>query len=151
MTWTKTLLAGTALVAVLGTAAWSGGMADRRSAAAAGHSHLDWCNGAVERLEIMSAAGPVYLGLDDGQTAAWTTLMADLRQALASFEGICMDAITAKQPENAPVRLAGLRDQMATGIAAIDRIRPAFDAFYRDLDEGQQARIEAMLARGRHR
>ena len=149
MTWTRTLLIGAGLVVALGAFA-GGGMADRR-AGTAEHGHLDWCDGAVERLEIMSAAGPIYLGLDDGQTAAWTTLMADLRQALASFEETCMAGIAAEPAGSAPVRLAGLRDQLATGIAAIDRVRPAFDAFYRGLDAGQQARIEAMLARGRHR
>ena len=150
MTWTRTFLIGAGVVALLGTAAWSGGMADR-GARPLEHGHLDWCDGAVERLEIMSAAGPAYLGLDAAQKAAWTSLMTDLRQALGQFEETCMAGMTGKPAGPAPIRLAGLRDQLATGIAAIDRIRPAFDAFYRSLDEDQRARIEAMLARGRRR
>lgn len=148
MTWTKTLLVGTAVAAVLATAAWSGRMAESR-ASAAGRDHLDWCDGAVERLKIMNAAGPVYLGLDESQTGAWTTLMVDLRQALAGFEQACAAGMTAEPAGPAPVRLTGLRDQLATGLAAIDRIRPSFDAFYRNLDADQKQRIEHMLALGR--
>jgi hypothetical protein len=81
----------------------------------------DWRDGAVERLEILSAAAPAHLGLDAAQKAAWGALMT------------------------------GLRDQLETGMAAIDSIRPAFDAFYGSLDEDQRARIETVLAGGRRR
>jgi len=154
MTWTKTILIGAGLAVALGSYAWSSSMGDhgpRTVERWQGSAHLDWCDGAVARLEVLNAAGPYYLGLDDGQSAAWTTLMNDMRKALGGFEKTCMEGMGASKPDAAPVRLASLRDQLVTGIDAIDSIRPSFDAFYASLDNGQKQRVEDLLARGRHK
>lgn len=154
MSWKRTLVIGGAVVALVATAAWSGAVRDRAGQQAGvdrrATSHFAWCDGALERLEIMNVAGPVYLGLDSEQKEAWTALMTDLRTALAGFEQPCSAAMTGKDDGPAPVRLAALRDQLAIGIDAIDRVRPTFDAFYRSLDTAQRERIETMLTR-RHR
>ncbi|HIC80827.1 MAG TPA: hypothetical protein EYP07_07650, partial [Kiloniellaceae bacterium] len=47
---------------------------------------------------------------------------------------------------HAPEQLAALRQRMTAGLAALDRIEPAFSAFYALLDPQQRSRIDAAVA-----
>ena len=59
MTWKKSTAIAAGVVVLLATAAWSSAMRDRSTPDDTPSGPHAWCDGAVERLELMSAAAPV--------------------------------------------------------------------------------------------
>lgn len=82
---------------------------------------------------------------EGSQPAAWQELAKRLRAATVTFgeagDNAHAEGIGAKE------RLAQAEDMMATGLAALQSLRPAFDAFYGTLTPAQRKTLDALAAR----
>lgn len=82
---------------------------------------------------------------EGSQRAAWQELAKRLRAATTTLGEAHHDAdaegIGAKE------RLAQAEDMMATGLAALQSLRPAFDAFYGTLTPAERKTLDALVAR----
>ena len=101
-------------------------------------------------LDLMVGYTRRRLDLRPDQTPAWQALEAALRDGIATLRTAC-GTTHAGEGATAPARLAAAEAAMAAGTAALSRVRPAFDAFYATLDDGQKATLEDAVAHRRQR
>lgn len=87
------------------------------------------------------------LDLRPDQRAAWTSLTDALRAAQKNIGAACTKAKRGGQNGSAVVSLANAETLTEAGLAAIRRVRPAFDAFHRALSADQKARLDRILSR----
>lgn len=90
--------------------------------------------------------------LTDTQNAAWVKLIGTLRTTGTQFAELCDEYHRGDETEraSAPERLALMEQVMGMGLAAVQQVRPDFDAFYETLDEDQQAKLDRAFGGRRH-
>ena len=93
------------------------------------------------------AYGEHKLDITDEQADEWAALGKSLRTATAKAEAVCADA--GDGPATAPEALALAETATIAMAGAIGEIRPAFDALYGVLDDGQRAELDGMIKRHR--
>ena len=86
--------------------------------------------------------------LSGNQRAAWQELAKRLRAATVTF-GEARDNAHA-EGMSAKERLAQAENMMAAGLAALQSLRPAFDAFYGTLTPAQRKTLDAFAAHRHH-
>jgi hypothetical protein len=78
------------------------------------------------------------------QKPAWDRLAADVRTVVADT---CAAATSGGEVEDAAAAFARLERVASTGAQGIERIRPAFDAFYAALDADQRKKLDRFFTR----
>ena len=134
-----------------------------------GHGHgfmmgagIGCAGGKLDRIE---AVVENFVTFTPAQAEAWKTLSAAMRDAQARKQAVCEarraemraameddeDEKDDARPAPAPLtdRLARMETRLETGRAALRKIRPALDAFYATLDDGQRKALDDMM--GHHR
>jgi len=108
-----------------------------------------------EGLARLTARVAEELDLTPPQRAAWhrvaglLTVNAGALQRLRDEGTAVVSPDTA--PDPAPVRLGRIEALLVTGLDVVHQVRPAFEAFYATLDEGQKRRLDALVERRRRR
>jgi len=168
---TKLLAAGVALAAVTAVAATSAtwmpsaeaqGAREHKMAMFGGHHGKGRGMGGMnrlcsdmrgERMERMIGFVESFMTFTAPQQQAWTTLTASVREGNAMVGATCDDLKGDRGKDlAAPERLARMETMMSTGLAVVQKVRPAFDGFYATLSEKQQQALDDMLQhRGRRR
>ena len=82
---------------------------------------------------------------EGSQPAAWRELAKRLRAATTTFGEALLRAHAEEM--GAEEGLAQAENMMATGLAALQSLRPAFDAFYGTLTPAQRKTLDALAAR----
>jgi hypothetical protein len=103
-----------------------------------------------------SCAGDRFAGFDDAMTmarealaiaphqeAAWQGLEMAMREASVQLAATCRSSATET---SAPDWLTQAEAMVAGGLDALRAVRPAFDALYGVLDDGQRRTLDRMLA-----
>ena len=116
----------------------TGGVLERRAAAAtAGHV----CSAEITGLPDWRISGIVHaMDLDNTQRAALDELGAATARALDILKAACPRDL----PSTPTARLAAMRDRLAAMLAAVRLVRASLANFYNLLDDGQQARFNAL-------
>lgn len=84
------------------------------------------------------------------QTTAWGELTSAVRAGSATIGEKCEELEKAGTPESTPDRLARFEAMAATGLAILQRIRPAFERFYATLSDKQKKALDDLTShRGR--
>jgi hypothetical protein len=111
---------------------------ERRAAAAtAGHV----CSAEITGLPDWRISGIVHaMDLDNTQRAALDELGAATARALDILKAACPRDL----PSTPTARLAAMRDRLAAMLAAVRLVRASLANFYNLLDDGQQARFNAL-------
>ena len=148
-----------AVVAVLGVAAlgaqameyrhfggWHGAAVGHRG----GHGMAHVCGGRMAGgIERMTGLVDHFGKFTAEQTKAWDGLKGAITDAEADVRRTC-DEI-ADLDTTVPGRLAMWENTLVAGSYALAKVRPAVEAFYGTLDEGQQAALDdAFTAHRRH-
>ena len=95
-------------------------------------------------MERMATVIEGLAALDEAQKAAWAEFRKAGQEANAGLRQACEALAGEERPTTGPARLE-LREKMLTArLDAIRSVRPAFTAFYRSLDEGQQKAIDSL-------
>ena len=134
--------------------AWAEGSSSHWSAERSqGGGHLGrLCTGGDEaRLDLLLAYARDRLDLKPAQQPAWRDLDGAVRGGVATLRGACDKMQAGEAGASAPVRLAAAEAAMSAGTEALRQVRPAFDALYATLDDGQKATLDDALAHRRHR
>lgn len=138
-------LAGLAGMIVLGrpSALGAWGRSPRHDGGAHG-GWTRWCDvGAVDRLDEGLWFARAELAIRPDQGAAWDTMAEALRTAAARVASTCSS--DSARDLAAPDRLTQAEAMMVTGLGALRDARPAFDALYAVLDDGQRRKLDTML------
>lgn len=122
------------------------------------------CTG--DRLDRIEAVVENFVTFTPAQAEAWKTLSAAMRDAQAQKRTVCEarraemraamedDEDEKDEARSAPAplteRLARMETRLETGLAALQKLRPALDAFYATLDDGQRKALDDMMG-GHHR
>jgi hypothetical protein len=80
------------------------------------------------------------------QAGSFARFAESMRRAGAVMAGACAPDMAASEPASAAASLARLEAMMAAGLEALREARPAFDALYAVLHEGQRKTLDDMLA-----
>ncbi len=84
------------------------------------------------------------------QTTAWGELTQVIRAGSATIGEKCKEHEKADMPASAPDKLARFETMATTGLAIVQRIRPAFDRFYATLSDKQKKALDDLMShRGR--
>jgi hypothetical protein len=106
------------------------------------------CDGSHDgRMNEVEAYLGSTLDLNAAQKKAWDQVERELVQGLARLRDACGDRAPDALPPTVPERLAFMESAMAAGTETVRTVRPAFEAFYETLDEGQRRKIEDMSRR----
>jgi hypothetical protein len=97
------------------------------------------------RIAGVIAYGEKRLEITPDQMATWGKLSTALSAAGTRVAESCEKAKAEGRPENSTERLAFLETRMSEGLAIVQDVRPAYDAFYATLSEAQQKTLEDML------
>ncbi len=103
----------------------------------------------AERIDDLVAFVEGFVDFTPAQTQAWNNVTEAVRAGSASIDQTCSDLAKGDRPETAPERLARVETIMATGLDVVQRIRPAFTAFYQTLTEKQRKAIDDLIAKYR--
>lgn len=106
--------------------------------------------GRQARLDVMVGFMESFADFTPEQETAWTAFTASLEEGGKKLDATCEALKDADRPATAPERLARMELMMSTGLAALQDVRPAFEAFYASLDENQQKALDRMTRRGGH-
>ncbi len=102
----------------------------------------------ARRTERLIAFVEEAFRFEGNQRAAWRELAKRLRAATATFgearDNAHSEGMSAKE------RLAQAENMMAAGLAALQSLRPAFDAFHGTLTPAQRKTLHAFAARQHH-
>ncbi|HVO14587.1 MAG TPA: Spy/CpxP family protein refolding chaperone [Alphaproteobacteria bacterium] len=165
MAW-KSIILGSALTAAVAAGAFYAGSAigprPAWAESTAGHGWAErrhggdhvgrLCeSGGEARLDFLLAYARDRLALRADQAPAWRALEDAVRDGIATMSGACDQLRPGAETANAPARLAAAETAMSAGSQALTRVRPAFEAFYATLDDGQKATLEEVLAHRRRR
>lgn len=116
------------------------------------HGFARLCDRADERhTSAVLALVERTLDIRPDQRAAWTSLTDALRAAQNDIGAACTKAGRGAKNGSAVATLANAETLTEAGLAAIRRIRPAFDSFHRTLTADQKARLDRLLAHRRSR
>ncbi len=86
-----------------------------------------------------------WLELDAAQSESWIRVERELEQGFIWLRDTC-DAFAADTATTTlPERLEFAETAMAAGLEALRAVRPAFEAFYDTLDDGQRQQLETVL------
>ncbi len=92
-----------------------------------------------------------FMVFNEAQTPAWENLKAAVRSGGDRIEDTCADLKAEGRPTTAPEKLARMETMISSGAAALQEIRPAFDAFYQTLSEKQQDALDKLSRHGKRR
>lgn len=109
-------------------------------AAALCHPHRD------ALLAGVIAYGEKRLDITPAQSEAWNRLTTALRAGGTRAEQSCAAARPEDRPANSTERLARMETRMGDGLAIVQTIRPAYEAFYATLSDAQKKTLEDMLS-----
>ena len=101
-----------------------------------------------ERIEGMVAMVESFSDFTPDQTEAWNNLTDALRSGSTSIGDACDEFRNAGRPNTAPERLARIETMMATGLAVVRHVRPAFEEFYGVLDDKQKEALDGLISHG---
>ena len=91
-----------------------------------------------------------FVNFTPEQTAAWSELTQAIQAGSATIGEKCEEMEKTDVPLSAPDRLARVEALAATGLAILQRIRPAFDRFYATLSDKQRQALDGLIShRGR--
>ncbi|WP_420560785.1 Spy/CpxP family protein refolding chaperone [Tepidicaulis sp.] len=139
--------------------AWSDAGPPLVAASIFGASHGGWrhrgagrfCEGGAERhLGKLEEYVDAFGGFTAPQRAAWDELVGSLRASVLLFNDVCAELETAERESTAPGRLALAEEAIQAAAAAMQKVRPSFEAFYATLDEDQRALLDRAFAHGEH-
>ena len=102
-----------------------------------------------ERIEGMVAMVESFSDFTPDQTEAWNKLTDALRTGSTSIADACEEFKNAGRPNTAPEKLARIETMMATGLAVVRVVRPAFEEFYGELDDKQKEALDGLISHGR--
>ena len=91
--------------------------------------------------------GEHKLDIKDEQSVEWLALGESLRAASARAEAVCAEV--GDGPADATQALALAETAAIATAAAIGEVRPAFDALYAVLDDGQRSMLDGMITHRR--
>ena len=102
-------------------------------------------------MERMATVVEGLAALDDAQKAAWTEFRKAGEEANAGLRQACEALAGEERPTTGPARLERMEKMLTARLDAVRSVRPAFTAFYRTLDEGQQKALDSLgPGKGRH-
>ena len=105
----------------------------------------------AEKLDDAIGFIEAFFSFNDTQKTEWDKLAAALRQGSDTIGRHC-ETIEAKNKDaSAPDKLARVETMLTAGLEIVQNVRPAFDGFYASLDEKQQAALDKLVQRHRHR
>jgi hypothetical protein len=91
------------------------------------------------------------LDLTPPQREAWHRVSGLLTANAGAFERLRDQGEALLMPDPAPVRLGRIEALLVTGLDVVHQVRPAFEAFYATLDDGQKRQLDALVERRRRR
>lgn len=98
-----------------------------------------------ERVEQMLEAISGFVNFSAEQQRAWDALSQTVQEVNTDFDARCQGLDEA--PATAPERVALLETLLGDGLAAVQRLRPAFENFYATLTPEQQAILDRVSQR----
>ncbi len=107
--------------------------------------------GHEERVGEMIALVENFVDFSPEQAPAWADLTTALYASNGAVSGLCDELEAAGKPTTAPQALARVETAMGVGLKVVRDLRPAFDAFYAALDEGQRNSLDRLVAKGHRR
>jgi len=96
------------------------------------------------RMEQVGDYLGVTLDLDATQMEAWDRVEHGLERGLELLRDSCGNPDSHALPPTTPERLVLMESAMAAGTETLRAVRPAFEAFYRTLDESQRHKIDEL-------
>ena len=172
MTPRKTLLIAGAATAILtlGAAAYAampapGGQASDSAAMGGGHgmaqrAHWGGRHGkhgrgfgrfcgkrSGRRLERVTAVIEGLMTFTPPQEQSWKGLTGAMQESKDSMSKLCDELKAAERPATASQGLARMEKVLSAKLAAMQKIRPAFENFYATLDDKQKKAIDNLFSR----
>ena len=127
-----------------------------------GHRQYGWARGrrgqgmghlcaalADQRTEDVIGLVERFVEFSPAQAAAWAKLADSIRASGVSLRQDCARLEQAGEPATAPEHLARAEAMMVAGVVALRQVRPAFDAFYAALADGQRAALDGLMSHRR--
>ena len=173
MDWTQVLLAALIAAIIAGVSSHALNRSTARATPAAGidepsaHAsgrHGNWWRGRTgrrfpqlcgerynERLERLAGYAERELKLTEAQLPAWNDLLTALEDGDRSLAAACERAEQTELKRGAPAEVARIEGIMTAGLQIVQTVRPAFERFYRTLDDDQRRTVDDLIAHGRHR
>ena len=87
-----------------------------------------------------------FVSFTPEQTTAWSELIQVIRAGSATIGEKCQEMENTDTALSAPDRLARVETLAATGLAILQRIRPAFDRFHATLSDKQKKALDALIS-----
>ncbi len=87
-----------------------------------------------------------FVNFSPEQTTAWNELTDAVHAGSATIGERCEELEKAGVPESAPDRLRHFEAMATTGLAILQRIRPAFESFYATLSDKQKKALDDLSA-----
>ena len=139
-------LFGSLLASGIAAAHWDGPWRGRSTDRGFGLDRFCQHRHGAEWQDHASAAIERELKLSEPQIVARRRVVATMHDAEPSFAALCEREKTA-----ANAALARFENLMMTGLDAVRRVRPPFEAFYASLDENQRKEFDELFASRRRR
>jgi len=108
------------------------------------HGHDLCTQGIATRAASWSGWAASALSLTAPQQTSWLALETAMAKARADLAALCLDA----GDDTAPARVDRFTAALRAGLDAVERIRPAFDAFYDSLDTAQRRIVDGWTTHG---
>ena len=99
-----------------------------------------------QRIEHGLAFVEGFVNFTPEQTTSWGELTQAVRAGSATIGAKCEEMKAADTPESAPDRLQHFESLATTGLAILQRIRPAFDRFYATLSDKQKKALDSLIS-----
>lgn len=110
------------------------------------HVRLAFCaDNGLTRVARLGTYLSGWLELDAAQKKSWVRVEHELEQVLILLRDSCEAFAADAAPTTLPERLALGEAAMAAGVEALRAVRPAFEAFYDTLDDGQRRQLDTVL------
>ncbi len=98
------------------------------------------------RIEMGLAFVEGFVNFTPEQTTAWNELTDAVHAGSATIGERCEELEKAGVAESAPDRLQRFEAMATTGLAILQRIRPAFERFYAALSDKQKKALDDLIA-----
>jgi hypothetical protein len=99
-----------------------------------------------KRIEHGLAFVEGFVNFTPEQTTSWGELTQAVRAGSATIGAKCEEMKAADTPESAPDRLQHFESLATTGLAILQRLRPAFDRFYATLSDKQKTALDSLIS-----
>ena len=87
-----------------------------------------------------------FVNFTPDQTTAWSELTQAIRAGSATIGEKCQEMENTDTALSAPDRLARVETLATTGLAILQRIRPAFDRFHATLSDKQKKALDGLMS-----